>query len=162
MHVQGREQCILFNMEALHPDNLTMTSLHSPQHSTSEQNNISNIHDHILSAALLTAEISTCIWIVSSPRRGMSKTRVPSVCFTIQCQQEYFCAHITRTYGLEINKVCNRQMGSVEQITDSSHICKSKYKIHELCLCADKLKTAQNFYVNRAFCCDQLGFSLYV
>lgn len=105
---------------------VTMTSLHSSQHSTSEQNSISNICDHILSAALLTVEIFTCIWIASSPKRSISKIRVP----------RYKNISVLMLHILQIrNKwVCNLQMSSMEQITDSSDIRESKYKIHELCL----------------------------
>lgn len=53
-------------------------------------------------------------------------------------------------------------MGSMEQVTGSSDICKSKYKIHQLCRCVDKLSDAQNFYVNKALRFNLSDFSLYV
>lgn len=122
---------------------LTMTSLHSPQHSTSEQNSISNICDHILSAALLTGEIFTCIWITSSPKRSISKIRVP----------RYKNISVPMLHILQIrNKwVCNLQMSSMEQITDSSHISEGKYKIHELCLWLTNYKLLRTFMLIRHF-----------
>ena len=133
MHVQGSGGDKVFFLIWKHftLKIVTMTSLHSPQHSTSEQNSICNICDHTLSAALLTEEIFTCIWIASSPRRSISQIRVPW-----GKNISVFMLHILQ---IRNKWVCNLQMSSMEQITDSSDISESKCKIQELCLCVDKL-----------------------
>lgn len=43
------------------------------------------------------------------------------------------------THRFKINKVYNLQIGSMDQITDLSDICESKYNNHEICLCVYKL-----------------------